>query len=177
MALRKILLKSDPALRKVCRPVTDFGPRTCDLLTDLAQTMASADGLGLAAPQVGILRRAVVIVDGEEVVELVNPEITEKSEETTGAFEGCLSCPDERAYLQRPVRVVVRAQDRAGAPFERAFEQMAARAACHEIDHLDGKLFIDLAERVYSDEELDELLERTDAQAPEEKGGEEKDRA
>ncbi|MEA4911323.1 MAG: peptide deformylase [Oscillospiraceae bacterium] len=162
MALRKILLKDDPALRKVCRPVTDFGARTRDLLTDLAQTMNEADGLGLAAPQVGILRRAVVIVDGEEVVELVNPTVIEKSEETVGAFEGCLSCPDERAYLQRPVHIVVKAQDRGGNWFERPLDEMAARAACHEIDHLDGILFIDLAKRVYSDEELDALLEQTD---------------
>ncbi len=167
MALRNILLKEDPALRKVCRPVTDFGARTATLLGDLGDTMLEAEGLGLAAPQVGILRRAVVIVDGEETVELVNPEIIARSEETVGAFEGCLSCPDERAYLLRPVKVTVKAQDRNGNRFERAFEDMAARAACHEIDHLDGKLFIDLADRVYSDEELDELLERRDEEEEE----------
>ncbi|MEG1984206.1 MAG: peptide deformylase [Oscillospiraceae bacterium] len=158
MGLRTILLNGDETLRKHCRPVTDFKQRTHELMTDLAETMVAANGLGLAAPQVGILRRAVVIVRGEDIVELINPEIIERSEDEVGMYEGCLSCPNEHGRVMRPVRVVVRAQDRDGKQFELECLDMAARAACHEIDHLDGKLFIDIAERVYSDDELDEIL-------------------
>ncbi len=149
-------------LRKTSRPVTDFGKRTHDLMDDLRETMVRADGAGLAAPQVGILRRAVVIVREDEIVELINPEILETSEETVGAFEGCLSCPDMRGYVERPVRVVVRAQDRNGKEFTLECRDMAARAALHETDHLDGRLFIDLVDRIYTDEELDELFNSED---------------
>lgn len=159
MALRNILINGDEQLRKHCRPVTDFGAKTAELMTDLAETMVKANGLGLAAPQVGILRRAVVIVREEEIVELINPEIIERSEEEVGAYEGCLSCPNMRGMVMRPRHVRVKAQDRNGNWFELDCEEMAARAACHEIDHLDGKLFIDLVDRIYTEEELDEMFE------------------
>lgn len=158
MGLRTILLKEDPLLRKTSRPVTEFGKRTHDLMDDLRETMVSANGAGLAAPQVGILRRAVVIVRDDEIVELINPEILEQSEETVGAYEGCLSCPDMRGYIERPVRVVVKAQDRNGKEFTLECRDMAARAALHETDHLNGKLFIDLADQIFTDEELDEMF-------------------
>ncbi len=158
MALRNILLEGDEQLRKHSRPVTDFGQRTRDLMTDLGETMVKANGAGLAAPQVGILRRAVVIVRDDEIVELINPEIIERNEEEVGLYEGCLSCPGLRGLVMRPTYVKVKAQDRNGKWFELECNDMAARAACHEIDHLDGKLFIDLVDRVYTDEELDELF-------------------
>ena len=158
MGLRTILNRSDEGLRKKCRPVTDFGERTAALMDDLRETMVSANGAGLAAPQVGTLRRAVVIVRGDEIVELINPEIIERSEEETGEFEGCLSCPNQRALIMRPQHVRVRAQDRHGTWFEIECEDFAARAACHELDHLEGVLFTDLADRIYTEEELDELF-------------------
>ncbi len=158
MGLRNILINGDEQLRKHCRPVTDFGQKTKELMTDLAETMVKADGAGLAAPQVGILRRAVVILRGEEIVELINPEIIARGQEEVELFEGCLSCPNMRGLVSRPKYVRVRAQDRDGNWFELDCEDMAARAACHEIDHLDGKLFIDLVDRIYTEEELDELF-------------------
>ncbi|MEG0833278.1 MAG: peptide deformylase [Oscillospiraceae bacterium] len=159
MGLRAIRLKSDPVLRKKSRPVTEFTARTCNLLDDLRDTLIEANGLGLAAPQVGILRRAVVIVRDEEYVELVNPKILEREGEI-GVFEGCLSCPNERAWIMRPQRVVIEAQDRNGKKLKLECLDMAARAACHEIDHLDGTLFTDLADRIFTDDELDELIAR-----------------
>ncbi len=159
MALRNILINGDEALRKVCRPVTDFGGRTAELMDDLLDTVKHADGAGLAAPQVGILRRAVVIIDNdsESFVELINPEIIERSDELEGAYEGCLSCPDKRALIERPVWVTVRALDRNGAEFTKKCVGLSARSCCHELDHLDGRLFIDLADRVYTERELDEM--------------------
>ena len=120
--------------------------------------MVQANGAGLAAPQVGILRRAVVILNNDEIVELINPEIIEHSEETEDEYEGCLSCPNKRALIARPSKVTVRAFDRAGNEFTAEYEGFAARAACHEIDHLEGTLFVDLADRIYTEDELDELL-------------------
>lgn len=158
MALRNILVEGDPQLRKISRPVTDFGKRTADLMDDLAETMEVANGVGLAAPQVGILRRAVVIIRNDEVVELINPEIIESSDEEEG-IEGCLSVPGKSGYVVRPKHVVVKAQNRNGEWFELECEELAARAACHEIDHLDGILYIDKAADVMTDEELDELAD------------------
>lgn len=158
MALRKILTEREPALRKKSRPVTDFGPRTAQLMDDLRETMIAAEGAGLAAPQVGILRRAAVIMRDDEIVELINPVIVSRSAQQVGLFEGCLSFPGKRGYLERPQKVVVRGQDRTGKPFELECEDMAARAVCHETDHLDGVVFVDLVGRLYTEEELDELL-------------------
>ena len=158
MALRKILTDEDPALHKVCRPVTQFDKRLHDLLDDLKETLAQANGAGLAAPQVGILRRAVVVVDdNEQMLELVNPEIIAQEGEQEG-FEGCLSVPGRWGMVKRPMKVKVRAQDRNGNFFEVEGEEIVARCFCHETEHLDGHLFTEHADRLYTNEELDELL-------------------
>jgi len=158
MALRIILREGDPALRKRCRPVTDFSARTADLLDDLRETLIDAQGAGLAAPQVGILRRAVVIAKDGELIDLVNPEIIKSSEEVEGEYEGCLSLPGVRGFLLRPKYVTVRAQDRGGEWFELACENIAARAVCHELDHLDGKLFVDFVDERLTEEEVEAIL-------------------
>ncbi len=170
MALRKILIEGDETLRKKSRPITDFGKRTQDLMDDLRETMAAANGAGLAAPQVGILRRACVIINEEDVVELINPMILKMSEETEGEYEGCLSCPDKRGWLERPSQVTVKAQDRNGNWFELELEHMAARAACHESEHLDGVLFIDQVDEIISDAELADILLAEEAEAEQEAG-------
>ncbi len=162
MALRTILTDDDPALHKVCRPVTKFDGRLHDLLDDLKETLAHANGAGLAAPQVGILRRAVVVVDADgQMLELVNPEIIAREGEQEG-FEGCLSVPGRWGVVKRPLKARVRAQDRDGNFFEAEGEEIVARCFCHEIDHLDGHLFTELAGRLYTNEELDELMAEED---------------
>lgn len=159
MALRTILTDQDPALHKMCRPVTSFDGRLHDLLDDLKETLAHANGAGLAAPQVGILRRVVVVVDGEEnMLELVNPEIVAQDGEQEG-FEGCLSVPGRWGVVRRPMKVRVRAQDRHGNFFEAEGEEIVARCFCHEIEHLDGHIFTEHCDRLYTNEELDELLQ------------------
>ena len=159
MALRKILTDGDPALHKMCRPVTSFDARLHTLLDDLKETLADANGAGLAAPQVGILRRAVIVMDENfEPIELINPEIIAQSGEQTG-LEGCLSVPGKWGIVTRPNRVRVRAQDRDGKWFEAEAEGLTARAFCHEIEHLDGHLFIEHIDHFLTDEELKEYLE------------------
>lgn len=160
MAIRNILTKEEPALYKKSRPVTEFNPRLHQLLDDLRDTLSRADGVGLAAPQVGVLRRAVLIIEtnvpeGEEeyFIELVNPEIVECSGVQKGA-EGCLSVPGEYGIVERPLNVKVRAQDRNGNWFEVEGTGLTARCFCHEIDHLDGVVFTSKAERMLSEEEL-----------------------
>jgi len=172
MSVRKIIYEGDPALRKRCHAVTAFTKRTAGLMDDLKETLIHAEGAGLAAPQIGILRRACVIMRDDEIVELINPEIIKQSDEQEGLFEGCLSCPDMRGYLERSKEVTVRAQDRNGEWFEFECSGIAARAACHEIDHLDGVLFIDKVEHIYTEAELDELL----AQLEEESEDDDKDK-
>ena len=161
MATRKILPTSEPVLHKKCRQVTNFDGRLHMLLDDMRETLSEADGVGLAAPQVGILRRAVLVLEtnvpeGTEpyVIELINPEIIEHSGEQTGP-EGCLSLPGEWGLVSRPMEVRVRAQDREGRTFELSGTGLTARAFCHEIDHLDGVVFTDVAERMLSDEGLE----------------------
>ena len=162
MALRTILTDQDPALHKVCRPVTSFDGRLHDLLDDLRETLAHANGAGLAAPQVGILRRVVVVVDGnEEMLELVNPELIAQEGEQEG-FEGCLSVPGRWGVVKRPMKAKVRAQDRNGNFFEVEGEEIVARCFCHELDHLDGHLFTELAGRLYTNEELEEMMAEED---------------
>ena len=162
MALRTILTDGDPALHKACRPVTQFDQKLHDLLDDLKETLAHANGAGLAAPQVGILRRAVIVVDAnDQMLELVNPEIIEREGEQEG-FEGCLSVPGRWGVVKRPMKAKVRAQDRNGNFFEVEGENIVARCFCHEIDHLDGHLFTELAGRLYTNEELDELMAEED---------------
>ena len=165
MALRTILTDQDPALHKVCRPVTNFDARLHDLLDDLKETLTHANGAGLAAPQVGILRRVVVVVDAnEEMLELVNPELIAQEGEQDG-FEGCLSVPGRWGIVKRPMKARVRTQDRNGNFFEVEGEEIVARCFCHEIEHLDGHIFTEHCDRLYTNEELDELL-----QAQEEEG-------
>lgn len=162
MALRTILTDGDPALHKACRPVTQFDQKLHDLLDDLKETLAHANGAGLAAPQVGILRRAVIVVDAnDQMLELVNPEIIEREGEQEG-FEGCLSVPGRWGVVKRPLKAKVRAQDRNGNFFEVEGENIVARCFCHEIDHLDGHLFTELAGRLYTNEELEELMAEED---------------
>ena len=162
MALRTILTDGDPALHKVCRPVTQFDQKLHDLLDDLKETLAQANGAGLAAPQVGILRRAVIVVDADDVMlELVNPEIIAVEGEQEG-FEGCLSVPGRWGVVKRPMKARVRAQDRNGSFFEVEGEEIVARCFCHEIDHLDGHLFTEHTDRLYTNEELEELMAEED---------------
>jgi len=160
MALRKIALEGETCLSKVCRPVTDFNSRLHTLLDDLADTLADSGGVGLAAPQVGVLRRVCVVLDedSEEYIELVNPEIVAQSGEQTG-LEGCLSVPGKWGIVTRPNRVRVRAQDRDGDWFEAEAEGLTARAFCHEIEHLDGHLFVEHIDHFLTEEELKEYLE------------------
>ena len=162
MALRTILTDGDPALHKACRPVTRFDEKLHVLLDDLKETLAQANGAGLAAPQVGILRRAVIVVDAnDQMLELVNPEIISREGEQEG-FEGCLSVPGRWGVVKRPMKARVRAQDRYGNFFEVEGEEIVARCFCHEIDHLDGHLFTELAGRLYTTEELEELMAEED---------------
>lgn len=154
--MRKIVTLGDETLRKTARPMNRFDLRLWLLLKDMADTMYKAEGVGLAAPQVGILRRVVVIDIGEGLIELVNPEIIATEGEQCGR-EGCLSLPGRQAIVRRPEKVTVRAQDRNGKWFEKTGEGFLARAMCHELDHLDGILYIDKMDReVFDDEEDDE---------------------
>lgn len=158
MGLRKILTVKDPALHKVCKPVEKFDRRLHKLLDDMAETLEDAEGVGLAAPQVGILRRVVVVNTGEEILELVNPSLLETSGEQTGA-EGCLSVPGKYGLVKRPNFAKVRAQDRDGNWFEAEGEALIARCFCHELDHLDGIVYTEVMERFLTDEELNHEAE------------------
>lgn len=158
MALRKIVLQGDECLTKVCRPVTDFNGRLHTLLDDMTDTLLDSGGVGLAAPQVGILRRVCVVLnEDDEVIELVNPEIIFTDGEQTG-LEGCLSVPGKYGVVTRPEVVRVRAQDRNGDFFEVEDSDLTARCFCHEIEHLDGHLFIEHTDRLMTEEELQEFV-------------------
>ena len=155
MAIRRIVVQGDDRLGKRCRPVTDFNKRLHDLLDDMKETLAEAQGAGLAAPQVGVLRRAVVIAgDGDDMLELVNPEILEESGQQTGP-EGCLSVPGKWGMVTRPNFVRIRAQDRYGEWFEAEGEELMARCFCHELEHLDGHLYVERIDHFLSEEELE----------------------
>ncbi len=145
MAKRNIVKIGDDILRKVCRTQLTFDDRLHQVLDDMAETMYDAEGVGLAAPQVGILRRYCIIDTGDGLIELINPVIVEKSDETQTGNEGCLSIPDRYEVVTRPMKVSVRAQNRYGENFTVTGEGLKARAMCHEIDHLDGILYIDYA--------------------------------
>ena len=153
MGLRRIFTDQDPALHKVCRPVEKFDWRLRKLLDDMKETLVDAEGVGLAAPQVGILRRVVVVDTGEEILELVNPTLVETSGEQCGP-EGCLSVPGKYGRVKRPNYASVRAKDRDGNWFEAEGEELIARCFCHELDHLDGILYTEVMERFLTDEEL-----------------------
>ena len=159
MALRKIVEQGDECLTKVCRPVTEFNKRLHQLLDDMNETLAEANGAGLAAPQVGVLRRVCLVMDEDtgEDIELVNPEIIAQSGEQTG-LEGCLSVPGKYGEVTRPYVVRVKAQDRDGQWFEVEDEGITARCFCHEIEHLDGHLFVEHTDRLMEGEELQEWL-------------------
>ena len=145
MAKLKIVKVGDDVLRKKCRPVEEITPKIIRLLDDMTQTMRDANGVGLAAPQVGILRRIVVIeVEEGNVIELINPKIIAYAGEQVGN-EGCLSVPGKWGTVSRPMHVTVRATNRRGEEFELTGSELLARAICHELDHLDGKLYIDIA--------------------------------
>ena len=153
MGIRKIMTVKEPCLHKVCRPVEKFDGKLHKLLDDMKETLLDANGVGLAAPQVGILRRVVVVDTGEEMLELVNPELLETSGEQEGA-EGCLSVPGKYGLVKRPMVAKVRAQDRNGEWFETEGEALIARCFCHEIDHLDGIVYTEVMERFLTEEEL-----------------------
>lgn len=150
MAIRNILKDDDPMLRKVCRPVTEFNERLWQLLDDMADTMHAAPGVGLAGPQVGILRRVVVMDVGDGVIEAINPEIVESEGEQSGE-EGCLSFPGRWGIVKRPYKVRMKAQDRHGKWYFLTGEELLARCMCHEIDHLDGVVFLDHVDEVMID--------------------------
>jgi peptide deformylase len=153
MGLRKILTDKEPALHKVCKPVEKFDWRLHKLLDDMRDTLLEANGVGLAAPQVGILRRVVIVDLGDEILELVNPEIIATDGEQEGA-EGCLSVPGRYGLVKRPYYAKVRAQDRFGEWYEAEGEELTARCFCHELDHLDGIIYTEVMERYLTDEEL-----------------------
>ena len=156
MAIRNIVKVGDDILTRKCRPVTDFNDRLFTLLDDMHDTLTDAHGAGLAAPQVGILRRlALVMVEDESFLEIINPEVIAREGEQDGA-EGCLSVPGKYGMVKRPMQVTVRYQDRGGEWHERTAEGFTARAFCHEIDHLDGHLYTELVEGDIYDVTYDE---------------------
>ena len=173
MAIRNIVKDGDPILKKVCRPVTDFNEKLATLLDDMGETMVAANGVGLAGPQVGMLRRVFVALDFyldeegnevEEILEFVNPEILE-TEGAVTSFEGCLSFPERNGLITRPEYVRARAQDRNGDWFEIEAEGILARCICHETDHLNGVTVLDNAKIFFEDltqEQLEEIQNRED---------------
>ena len=157
MGLRKILTDKDPALHKVCKPVTAFDAKLHKLLDDMRETLIDSNGVGLAAPQVGILRRVFLVdvgLNGEDILECINPEILETDGEQEGA-EGCLSVPGRYGLVKRPYWVKIRAQDRNGDWFEAEGEEIIGRCFCHEHDHLDGIVYTEVMERFLTEEELE----------------------
>ena len=157
MAILKIVKVDDPILRKTSRPVEEITPRIITLLDDMKETMREAKGCGLAAPQVGILRRiAIVETEEGEVIELINPKIVAKAgeQQETG---GCLSLPGQWGIVKRPMHVTVRALNRFGEEVEYRGSELLARCFCHELDHLDGRLYPDAAERMLTKEEIEEM--------------------
>ena len=153
MGLRKILTSKDPALHKVCKPVTSFDKKLHKLLDDMRETLIDSNGVGLAAPQVGILRRVVLVDVGDEIIELINPTMLETDGEQVGA-EGCLSVPGKYGLVKRPYYAKVRAQDRNGDWYVAEGEEITARCFCYELDHLDGIVYTEVMERFLTEEEL-----------------------
>ena len=154
MGLRKILTDKDPALHKVCKPVAAFDAKLHKLLDDMRETLIDSNGVGLAAPQVGILRRVVLVDIGDEILELINPEMLETDGEQVGP-EGCLSVPGKYGLVKRPYWAKVRAQDRDGNWYEAEGEELIARCFCHELDHLDGIVYTEVMDRFLTEEELE----------------------
>ena len=161
MALRTIITVGNPTLQKISRPVTVFDRKLAELIDDMKETLQKANGVGLAAPQVGILRRVTVVDIGDEIVELVNPEILEVSGEQDG-LEGCLSVPEAYGMVRRPAYVRLKAQDRHGDWYEYEGEELVARCFCHEVEHLDGHIYTEKAYHMLTDEEYAELMKEDD---------------
>lgn len=155
MAIRKIVTQKDEILRKNCKPVEKFDERLWIVLDDMAETLSKANGVGLAAPQIGILRRYAIVNLGDSILEMINPTIV-KSSGKQRDVEGCLSCPGQFGYVTRPLKCVIRAQDRNGKFYEKDLTEMYCRCALHEIDHLDGKLFLDIVEEMVDVDEDEE---------------------
>ena len=153
MGLRKILTTEESVLHKTCKPVEKFDQRLHSLLDDMQETLIDSGGVGLAAPQVGILRRVVLVDTGEEILELINPTLVETDGEQIGP-EGCLSVPEKYGLVKRPYYAKVRAQDRNGNWYEAEGEELIARCFCHELDHLDGIIYTEVMERFLTEEEL-----------------------
>ena len=159
--IKTILQKDDPALHKVCHPITNFDAKLHTLLKDLTDTLKDSGGLGLAAPQIGILRRVVVVMDDDEqYLELVNPEIVSQEGEQEG-FEGCLSLTGMYGIVKRPMKVTLKAQDRYGNPVEYTREGITARCFCHETEHLDGHRYYEQCGRLFTEQEVDEILSKS----------------
>ena len=166
MAIRKIVTLGDETLRKICKKQEKFDLRLALLLKDMADTMHKADGVGLAAPQVGILRRIAVVdvtSDHSGLLEMINPEIIEREGSQTGR-EGCLSVPGRQGVVTRPMKIKARFQNRKGEWMEIETEGLEARAICHELDHLDGQLYIDVMDRELSEEEIEGHIPEDDLQ-------------
>ena len=160
--IKQILQKEDPALHKKCHPITKFDGKLAGLLSDLTDTLKDAGGLGLAAPQIGILRRVCVVMDDDEsYLELVNPEIVSQEGEQEG-FEGCLSLAGMYGIVKRPMKVKVKAQDRTGAEVEYEREGITARCFCHEIEHLDGHMYYEHTDRLFNEDEVDKILQNAE---------------
>ncbi len=157
MATRNIITEGNPTLSKISRPVTSFDDRLAILIDDMKETLVQANGIGLAAPQVGVLRRVVVVDLGDEIIELVNPKILEQSGEQDG-LEGCLSVPERFGMVKRPNFVKLEAQDRHGDWFEYEGEELIARCFCHELEHLDGHLYTERAYHMLTQEEYEDLV-------------------
>ena len=165
MALRRIALQGEECLAKVCRPVTEFNGRLHTLLDDMKDTLLDSGGVGLAAPQVGVLRRVCVVMnEDDEIIELINPELIKTDGEQTG-LEGCLSVPGKYGVVTRPNVVRVRAQDRDGIFFDVEDEGLTARCFCHEIEHLDGHLFVEHTDHLLTDEELQKYIDEQEGEA------------
>lgn len=156
MAIRNIVKKGDDILNKNCKPVTEFNEKLWALLDDMHETLKESNGAGLAAPQIGIIRRIALILieDGEPYLELINPVIIKKSGRQR-EIEGCLSCPNVFGYVKRPKKCVVKAQNRNGEFFEVSLSDLSCRAACHEIDHLNGHLFTELVDEYVDPDEME----------------------
>ena len=153
MAMRKILTDAEPALHKVCKNVVDFDKKLHNLLDDMKETLIDSGGVGLAAPQVGILRRVGLVDIGVEIIEMINPTLVVVVGEQEGP-EGCLSVPGKYGLVKRPYYAKVRAQDRNGEWYEAEGEELIARCFCHELDHLDGIIYTEVMERFLTEEEL-----------------------
>ena len=166
--IKTILQKEDPALHKVCHPITNFDAKLHTLLKDMTDTLKDSGGLGLAAPQIGILRRVVIVMDDDEqYLELINPEIVSEEGEQEG-FEGCLSLAGMYGIVKRPMKVKLKAQDRYGNPVEYEREGITARCFCHETEHLDGHMYSEKCGRLFSEAEIDEMLEKGELEEEEE---------